>query len=132
MPNEPDLTPVAVASQLAAVVFGASVAVVVGPYIVICIGAMGGAAVAIMQRDSRGNLRAFVYFMCMTSLSVMLTVPLAMMLAAFWEPMRSTWLFAPISFALGFSADKTPAIMAWLGSKINSFVDAWILTRGQK
>lgn len=132
MPNEPDLTPVAVASQLASMIFGVSVAMVVGPYIVILIGAMGGAAVAIMQRTSTGNIKAFIYFLAMTSLAVLLTVPLSLLAAAVWPSIQSQWLFAPTSFALGYCGDKMPAIMSWAGSKLSALIDVLIQIRGSK
>lgn len=53
--NSTDLTPVHVFTQLASMVFGMSVALILGPYIVIGIGAMGGAAVMIMQRSGENG-----------------------------------------------------------------------------
>jgi hypothetical protein len=130
--NQTDLTPVHVFTQLASLVFGMSVAMVVGPYIVIGIGAMGGAAVMIMQRQGDGNIRAFIYFLASAAVAVLLTVPISMMVASFWEPVRDQWLFAPVSFGLGYVGDKYPAIMSWIGSKISAFVDVLIAARGQK
>ncbi|QNK65893.1 hypothetical protein [Variovorax sp. PAMC26660] len=130
--NQTDLTPVHVFTQLASLVFGMSVAMVVGPYIVIGIGAMGGAAVMIMQRQGDGNIRAFIYFLASAAVAVLLTVPISMMVASFWEPIRDQWLFAPVSFGLGYVGDKYPAIMSWVGSKISAFVDVLIAARGQK
>ena len=130
--NQTDLTPVHVFTQLASLVFGMSVAMVVGPYIVIGIGAMGGAAVMIMQRQGDGNIRAFIYFLASAAVAVLLTVPISMMVASFWEPIRDQWLFAPVSFGLGYVGDKYPAIMSWIGSKISAFVDVLIAARGQK
>lgn len=127
-----DLTPVAVFTQLASLVFGMSVAMVVGPYIVIVIGAMGGAAVAIMHRPSTGKARAFIYFVAMTSLSVLLTVPLSMMVSSMWPSLQEHWLFAPLSFALGYCGDKMPAIMSAIGAKVSAFIDILIQLRGTK
>lgn len=127
-----DLSPVSVFTVIASSVFGVQMAAVIGPYIVIAIGAMGGAAVAIMQREGVGNVRAFVYFMAMAALSVLLTVPLSAMVAAFLTPIQEQWLFAPVSFALGFAGDKWGAILSWAGVKFNSLVDVLIAARGPK
>jgi hypothetical protein len=130
--NKTDLTPVYVFTQLASLVFGMSVAMVVGPYIVIAIGAMGGAAVMIMQREGDGNIRAFIYFLASAAAALLLTVPISMGVASFWSPIRDQWLFAPVSFALGYIGDKYPRIFSWAGEKISALVDAWIAARGKK
>jgi hypothetical protein len=113
-------------------VFGMSVALILGPYIVIGIGAMGGAAVMIMQRSGDGNVRAFIYFLASTTLAVFLTVPISMGVASLYGPLQETWLFAPVSFCLGFMGDRWPAVFHWGAEKINSLVDAWIASRGQR
>ena len=131
-PSSLDLTPVTVFTVIASSVFGVQMAAVIGPYIVIGIGAMGGAAVAIMQREGSGNVRAFVYFVAMTALSVLLTVPLSMLLVSFLTPVQDQWLFAPVSFVLGFAGDKWNVILSWAASKFNAMVDMLIASRGQK
>ena len=130
--SQPDLTPVTLFTQLAGVVFGASVAMVVGPYIVILIGAMGGSAVAILQRESTGNVRAFIYFLAMTSASVMLTVPLSLMVGGIFGGVQVHWLFAPFSFILGYAAGFPKALMTWAGGKANKVIDALIEARSAK
>lgn len=127
-----DLTPVHVFTVIASSVFGVQMAMIIGPYIVIGIGAMGGAAVMILQRSGDGNVRAFVYFLASTALAVLLTVPLSMMAASMWGAINATWLFAPVSFALGFAGDKWPAVLAWCGTKISALVDVLIAARGSK
>jgi hypothetical protein len=130
--NSPDLTPVHVFTVIASSVFGLQMAMLIGPYIVIGIGAMGGAAVMILQRRGDGNVRAFVYFLASTALAVLLTVPLSMVAASAWEAINATWLFAPVSFGLGFLGDKWASVLSWCGSKISAFVDVLIAVRGQK
>lgn len=127
-----DLSPVSVFTVIASSVFGVQMASIIGPYIVIAIGAMGGAAVAILQREGSGNMRAFVYFLAMTALSLLLTVPLSALVVTFLTPIQEQWLFAPVSFVLGFAGDKWPAIISWAGAKLNSLVDVLIAARGQK
>lgn len=107
-------------------------ALVIGPYIVIAIGAMGGSAVMIMQRKGDGNVRAFVYFLASALLAVLLTVPLSMMVASLWEPVQEQWLFAPFSFGLGYVGDKWPAVLSWCGTKISAFIDVLIAARGKQ
>lgn len=130
--NNADLTPVHVFTVIATSLFGAQMAYIVGPYIVIGIGAMGGSAVMIMRRNGDGNVRAFIYFMASAALAVLLTVPVSMLAALSYEPIKEQWLFAPVSFGLGYIGDKWPAILGWAGSKISAFIDVLIATRGTK
>ena len=132
MTIQTDLSPVSVFTVIASSVFGVQMAAVIGPYIVIAIGAMGGAAVAIMQREGAGSVRAFIYFAAMTALSVLLTVPLSMLAVTFFTLVQEQWLFAPVSFALGFAGDKWGLILMWGGAKLNALIDMLIAARGQK
>lgn len=125
-----DLTPVHVFTVIASSVFGVQMALVIGPYIVIAIGAMGGASVMIMQREGDGNVRAFIYFIASTLVAILLTVPLSMIAASFWEPIKEQWLFAPVSFGLGYAGDKWSSIMSWAGRKFSAFIDVLIAARG--
>lgn len=128
--NQTDLTPVAVITLLASTVFSASVAAVVGPYVVIAIGAMGGAAVALMQRESAGRARAILFFCGATIMAVLLTVPLTMLVTLVIKNVPDQWLFAPFAFGLGYLGDKWPAAMSWAWSKANAFIDILIQLRG--
>jgi hypothetical protein len=130
--NQTDLTPVAVITMLASLIFSASVASVVGPYVVIGIGAMGGAAVALMQAEARGRFKAFLFFFVYTSLAVLLTVPVSMLVTTYFTSVQQHWLFAPMSFGLGFVADKWPAVLSAIGRKIGTFIDLLIQLRGPK
>ena len=127
-----DLTPVTVFTVMASSVFGVQMAYLIGPYIVIGIGALGGSAVMVMQRQGDGNVRAFVYFLAAAALAMLLTVPLSMMAESLYTPLKAQWLFAPFSFALGYIGDKYPAVLAWCGSKIGAVVDMLIAARGAK
>lgn len=128
--NQIDLTPVAVITAIASTVFSAAVAAVVGPYVVIAIGAMGGAAVALMQRESAGRYKAVLFFFGATVLAVLLTVPLSMLVTWYFTGLQDHWLFAPFAFALGYIGDKWSATLTWVGSKLNALIDILIQLRG--
>ena len=130
--NKVDLTIVGVVTALASKFYGPDIAAVVGPYIVILIAAMGGAAVALMQASGRTRGRAFTFFFLATLLAVWLTVPLSM-LAANYAGLQDQWLFAPMSFGLGYIGDKWPAALSWIFSKANVLMDIAIeLRKGKK
>lgn len=127
--NQTDLTPVAVITALASLIFSASVAAIVGPYVVIGIGAMGGAAVALMQRESTGRFKAVLFFCGTTVIAVLLTVPLSMLTTWYFKGLQDHWLFAPFAFGLGYLGDKWPAALTWLWGKVNALIDILIQLR---
>lgn len=129
----PDLTPVGLVTVFASAVFGVNAALVIGPYVVILLAAILGSGGMIMQRDGDSNTRAFAYFLGAIGFSLMFTVPLAIGLAALWEPLQENWLYAPISAGLAYSTDKwTTRIIPWLQGKVNAFVDMWIASRSNR
>ena len=125
----PDLSPVSVFIMIVTGFFGASAAnaAVIGPYLVIAIGAVGGAAVMIIQREKGdGNLRAFVYFWASALLAIFLTVPAAVFVANVYGHVREQWLFFPTAFLFGFLGDKwTTVILPAVTRKLVALVDAW-------
>lgn len=133
-PNPPpDLTPVGLLTVLASAVFGPTAALIVAPYVVIAVAAIGGAGVMVMQRENDSNLRAFAYFLLAIGFSLMFTVPLTVGVAALWEPLKESWLYAPVSACLAYSADKWQShIIPWTISKVNALVDVFIASRGQR
>jgi small basic protein len=126
-----DLSPVAVLVTLASTIFSAQVAEVVGPYIVIALGAMCGAAVALLQAEKRGRFQAFVFFFGSTVLAVLLTVPFALLVATYITKVHEHWLFAPIAFGLGYVGDKWNKIFPWIGGKVNKVIDLVIELRSK-
>lgn len=129
--SQTDLTPVHVFTLLASTIFSAAVAGVVGPYIVIAIGAMAGSAISLMQRPSMGRLNAFLFFAGAVLVSILLTVNLSMLLAGAFTAVQEHWLFAPVSFGLGYLGGKWGDVLTWLGTKINALVDILIQLRGK-
>lgn len=129
-----DLSPVRLFVMLAASMFGAGSADLIGPYIVIGIGAAGGSAVMIMQRErSDGNIRAFVYFWASTMLALFMTVPVAIVAAKAYEPLQEQWLFFPVAFLLGFVGDKwTTKIFPWVGARLGKWLDSYLESRTHK
>jgi len=131
--QSPDLTPVHLVTIIAGIVFGPSVAMVVGPYVVIAICSMGGAGVMIMQRDGDSLIRACVYFGAAVIFALFGTVPLSIGVASLWGPLQENWLYGPFAAGLAFSADKwTTTILPWAAKKLNKLVDVLIAARGKQ
>lgn len=126
-----DLNPVQAVTIFAGAVFAPQVADFVGPYVVILLGAMGGAAIALMNAEAKGRGRAALIFMSSVFISVLLTVSVATGIAAYFS-WRDTWLFAPVALALGYLGDKLPQLFRWAGTKLDAMADAFIRRRDEK
>lgn len=131
--QSPDLTPVHLVTIIAAAVFSPAVAEVVGPYVVIGICSMGGAAVMIAQREGDNRTLALVYFLGAVMFALVGTVPLAAWSASLYDPIQADWLYGPIGGLLAYSADKwTRVIFPFISGKVSALIDAWIAARGPR
>lgn len=95
------LEPTNVAIALASVLFGPTLAALVGPYAVILIASTVGAAWALGRRDPSARLGAAGYFLRLNVTALLVTVGLAT-LAGRWLGFDETnWMLAPIALLVG-------------------------------
>lgn len=111
MQTSPD--PVAAAIALASVVFGPSMAQIVGPYAVILVAATVGAAWALGRRDPNSLSPAW-YFARLQVTALLLTVGLAQLIGGWIGADETSWLLAPIALVVGALGDDWPAAGRWL------------------
>lgn len=112
--NQPPLDPVSVAIAISSVVFGPTLAAVIGPYAVIIIASTVGAAWALGRRDPGARLGAALYFLRLNATAVLVTVGLAN-LGARWLGYDDTrWMLAPIALVVGGVGDDWPRVGRWI------------------
>lgn len=103
---------IAVASWLV----GAEVAAIVGPYSVIVLSALGGAAwAAASTHGTMGRGRTVLHIMLSVGLALIATVPLTE-LAAQWTGLEARWILAPVAAIIA-------ARPGWLFAKVRAVVD---------
>ena len=129
-PTPLDIGIVSVAIALSSIIFGPEVSRLVGPYIVIVLASTIGASFALARREVKTRLNAMWFFFRINGLAVLLTVGAATVASSYYELLSEHVLLAPIAFAVGFVGDDWPALMRWVGSKINSLVDILIKLKG--
>lgn len=108
------LDPVNVAIALAGVLFGPTLAAVVGPYAVIIIAATVGAAWSLGRREPAPRLGAAWYFLRLQTTAILVTASLASAAARWLGLDDHTWLLAPIALLVGGVGDDWPRLMRWL------------------
>lgn len=108
------LDPVAVAVALASVLFGPTLAAIVGPYAVICIASTVGAAWALGRRPQATRRNAVLYFVRLNATAALVTVGLAGAIARGLGLGDGAWLLAPVALLVGGVGDDWPAVGRWV------------------
>jgi hypothetical protein len=121
-PSPPQLDPVNVAIALAALLFNASTASLIGPYAVIFIGAMLGGTWSASGRPAGDRFGTFKYLLWMVSLAMLITVPTAELLAA---NLPSSWNVSSRALLGIVAALITGLGPDWVISLVRSAIERW-------
>jgi len=114
---------------IAALMFSADVAQVVGPYMVIITASAIGASFSLKRRDKTTRTSAIWFFARVCGLAALLTVGISTLVAGYYASLSERALLAPVAFILGLIGDDYPALALWVGRKINAWIDAVIRFR---
>lgn len=115
---------------LAAILFSAEVAAVVGPYMLIIAAAAVGASFALIRQEKTTRLRAVGYFVRVCGAAVILSGVCAYVLAQIYPSLTERSLLAPVSFAMGLVGNDWGALGMWVGRKASAWIDALIKLKG--
>lgn len=123
-PQPPPLDVVAVAIALAAVLFGHEIAEVVGPYAVIFVAAVLGAAWSASRRPAAGRSSTAAYLMFFIVAAVLITVPCAE-IAAIYLPSRigPRVLLPVVAFTIAGIGLDWPDVLHWAFKLARSVID---------
>jgi hypothetical protein len=113
---------------IAALLFSADVANVVGPYMVIVIASSIGASFALSRRNKSSRGRALWFFTRVVGLAVLLTVGLAAVASAYRPDLHERVLLAPIALLVGFIGDDWPRLLSRIMRALFAAID---LMRGK-
>lgn len=101
-PTQLDIITVAIA--VASWVLGAEVAAIVGPYSVILLSAVGGAAWSAGRKAQPTRLGALLHIAGSVGLALIATVPLAELIAR-WTDLQARWTLAPAAVLIAARPD---------------------------
>lgn len=118
-----NLDPVSVAIALASILFGSSLAGIIGPYAVIILSATVGAAWSLGRRDPAVKLAAVWYFLRLNATAVLITASLANLVGRWFGLDDHTWLLAPVALVVGGVGDDWPMLGRWLLVRLGRLVE---------
>ncbi len=130
--NQPPVVDaVGLAVFIAATVFSAEVAAVVGPYFAIVAAAALGASFSLIRRDVGTRPSAVWFFIRVCGAATLLTVGLAALIALVHPNLNERILLVPVSLGLGLLGDDYPEAGKWVVSKLSAFIDVLISLRSR-
>lgn len=100
------LDPIDVARVLAGIFLSQQVAAIVGPYSIIILAAMAGAAGGLANRAPTGRYGSFGFFFGATLAAVLLTVPAASLVATLNDKWEAQAFFVPAAAVLAYTVDR--------------------------
>lgn len=117
------LDPVSVSIAIASVLFGPTLADIVGPYTVILMAATLGAAWALGRRKPDAEIGAALYFLRLNVTAILVTVSLAN-LASQWAGIEDgRWMLAPIALFVGSVGDDWPKVGNWVMLRLARLIE---------
>ena len=128
--SPPPIDIVTVATAVAVALFGQELAVVIGPYAVITLGALLGGAFSASRRESQTLGKSFGFMLSMVALSLLVTVPLAAMLAPYIGA-DQRWLLGPVAVIISGIGHDWPKVCGWAVDQTRQVIERWAAKRGQ-
>lgn len=113
---------------IAALLFSADVANLVGPYMAILIASTVGASFALGRRDRSTRGGAIFFFVRLNFMALLFTVAIAALINSIRPDLPSRFLVAPIALLIGFAGDDWPSILRRLSAMFWRVLD---LARGK-
>lgn len=119
------LDPLVIATTLAAIIFSPAIAAVVGPYSVIIICSILGAAIGLGRRQqATTRLRAFGFYLKMSAVAMLLTAPLAAVASTYLGIPESRWLLSPVALMIGVVGSNWRDVGQWALQSLRDRVSA--------
>lgn len=131
VPMTPNLDPIEVAKYAASLAMSPTLASIVGPYAVIFLASVLGAGAALANRDPLDRGPSFYFFSRAVLSALLATVPLATIVATYFDGWQAQWLFIPGAVLISFWADKSKQIFVFIGEQVKLLVKNWV-TKGEE
>lgn len=128
-PPPPPIDIVTVAIALATLLFGPTVAELVGPYSVIVLGAALGGAWSASRREAGSRTSTVGHMLLMIGLALLITVPLAF-LGSQYLPVDPKWLLGPVAVVIAGIGPDWPKVGAWLIGQVRGLLESWFSRKG--
>lgn len=124
----PPLDIVTLAIAVITAVLGPGSAAIVGPYVVILLGAVMGSAWSASRRETETRLATLRHMFLHVSLALLATVPVAIWLGRVLE-FDDKWLLGPVAAVIGGIGHDWPRVFSWLLGLGGRFLESWTQRR---
>ena len=128
---QPNLDPVEVAKYVASLAMSPALAQVVGPYSIIILSSILGAAVGLTNRDPLDRGPAFYYFARAILTSLLATVPIATLVATYFDGWEAQWLFIPAAAILAYMSGRWREVAGFVGDQLKALIANWVNGNGK-
>lgn len=121
-PNDPQIDPVSVFVALLGVIVSAELAKYIAPYIVIGAAGLVGSAFALSRAAPAPGMRWVGYVAWYTTMSLLLTAPLAYWANA-WTGLDVRWLLGPVSGLIAAIGHDWPRLGQWVIERLGRVIE---------
>ena len=108
------LDPVEAAITVVALIFGPSLAAVIGPYSVIVVAASVGASWSIRRNANQKDIATISYFLLINFTAMLVTVAIAKSIGTWLKLEEPMYLLSPIALLIGGVGADWPRLLKWL------------------
>lgn len=127
-PPPPPLDVVTLAIALLTALLGPGSAAIVGPYVIILLGAVMGSAWSASRRETETRLATARHMFLHVSLALLATVPASIWLGK-WLEFDDRWLLGPVAAVIGGIGHDWPKVFAWVLGLGGRILESWTQRR---
>lgn len=122
-----NLDPISVAQVVAGLALNPTLAGIIGPYSVIFLASIGGAAASLADdKEVTTRLQAFVFFLRGMFVSLLFTVSASTLVAHYFDGWDAQWFFLPVAAVLSYASGKWKLIFGFFIDQGKSWVTNWV------
>ena len=123
-PPPPPLDIVTLAIAIITALLGPGSAAIVGPYVIILLGAVMGSAWSASRRETESRTATLRHMFLHVTLALLATVPVAIWLGRVLE-FDDKWLLGPVAAVIGGIGHDWPRVFTWLLGLGGRFLESW-------
>ncbi len=132
MNDKPSLDPVEVSRLLAGYLMNPRLAAVVGPYSLIILVALAGAALSLANRKYTGRYSSAAYILGNTVVGLIGAVPLSTLTATYNDSWEAQTFFLPLAFGLAYMGDRWKGLFNAVAEAAKLWVRNWASKGAEK
>lgn len=130
-PAPPPIDIVSVMIALAGLIFGHDLAMVVGPYAVVLMGATLGATLSAARMEPGQGMSTLAHMLLFITLALLMTVPGAYLLEQQFS-FEGKWTLGPVAVLIAGIGQDWPVLVRWAIEQARGFIERWVSKKGEQ